>query len=69
MFWIFSNIFKNIEVDVLSKTSAENRSVKKIPRKIPIRIAALKHRIVIRKLNIAHPHTLLGQLLTFANTV
>ena len=34
-----------------------------------LRIAALKHRIVIRKLNIAHPHTLLGQLLTFANTV
>ena len=27
MFWIFSNIVQNIEVDVLSKTSAKNRIV------------------------------------------
>jgi len=49
IFWIFSNIVKNIEVDVLSKTSAENRIVKNWKTSNRQNIASL------RKVNIAHP--------------
>ena len=36
MFWIFSNIVLNIEVDVLSKKSAKNRIVKKTEHRPPL---------------------------------
>ena len=50
IFWIFSNIDKNIELDVLSKTSAENRIVKNWKTSHRQKIASL------RKLNNAHPY-------------
>ena len=50
MFWVFTNIAKNIEVDVLSKTSAKNRIFKNWKTFHGQNIASL------RKVNIAHPY-------------